>query len=216
MANDTKQKFLMAQLNMRLNLQSQEIKYTPIVPEQSETKEVKKQAPMSINEEIKEEVPKTFDKRPIKAKEIKIKENTPNTGFGGGVTFADVNKDDKNSPKEIKGETMVADNQYMPIELKQNEKVEEPFSKFVLENKQIGILQLPKKLPIEISENKRYKIGTMRVYKSGKTVMVIGDKEFEIHKGVDPNMHQELAIVKDNEIHSTSINKSKYIGYLNL
>lgn len=76
-------------------------------------------------------------------------------------------------------------------------------------------LQLPKILPISnLSENSSSgTLGKMRIYKSGRMVLTIGDQAFEVLQGVKNSFYQEIAAVHDDSFYTLgAVNNSLIIA----
>ena len=63
-----------------------------------------------------------------------------------------------------------------------------------MEDGNLFIVQLPDLLPVQ----GHGKIGKMRVYKSGKMEMVVGDMVFSVFNGVQSTFYQEVAKIKED------------------
>ena len=54
------------------------------------------------------------------------------------------------------------------------------------------IIQIPSQVLDSVEHGN---IGKIRVYESGRAVLVVGDHEFEVMKGTESTIYQELAVV---------------------
>lgn len=86
---------------------------------------------------------------------------------------------------------------------------------FRLKDKGLLFVQLPQILPISnLKENNLSgTLGKMRIYKSGRMVLTIGDQNFEVLQGVKNSFYQEVAAVSDDSFYSLgAVNNSLIVA----
>ncbi|CAG9317506.1 unnamed protein product [Blepharisma stoltei] len=111
--------------------------------------------------------------------------------------------------KELEENTWITDadsDQYTPLtlpffesEMNRSEEILDENRK-VKEN-QLIFVQMPQALPIKSSDgNLHGKIGKLKVFKSGKMVLNIGDQLFEVMPGVQTSFYQEVGCQSDDKL----------------